>query len=308
MTKKLTINENVSARTQSDSTQPTRTTTWGEALDYTFKTRHTWRHGNGRGTALINTGHFTRLRGRSFPVGRITQACLSQVCIELEEECKADATINRIVSAVSTVLNHCAMDGLMAAAPKLRRRKEVEHRMTWFSKDQVESLVYGSLDPFDRKDLADLIVVAGYTGMRQSELLKLRAVDVDLSHNYIHVGGRPEVITKAGNYRCLPIHDRIKGILAGRMESVGPNVRLFGDEWRDRDQLLRAFKKVRNYVGGFDDTYVFHTLRHSFGTWCAEAGVPMRTLMDLMGHQRIETTLRYAKTTDKARVDAIDLI
>jgi integrase len=285
----------------------TKVTTWGNALDYTFKTRHTWRHGNGRGTAVINTGHFTRLRGRSFPVARINQACLSQVCIELEEECKSDATINRIVSAVSTVLNHCAMDGLLSQAPKLRRRKEVEHRLTWFSKDEVEAMVYGSLDPFDRRDLAELVVVAGYTGMRQAELLTLKAMDVDLSLNIIHVGGRPGFTAKAGNYRAIPIHDRIKDVLYSRMEHVSDNVRLFGDEWNNKDQLFRAFKKVRNYIGK-DETYVFHSLRHSFGTWCAEAGVPMRTLMDLMGHKRIETTLRYAKTTDKARTDAINLI
>ena len=285
----------------------TKVTTWGQALDYTFKTRHSRRHGNGRPTAVINTGHFTRLRGRSFPVGRITQACLSSVCIELEEEGKSDATINRIVSAVSTVLNHCAMDELIPSAPKLRRRKEVEHRLTWFTKDEVESLVYGSLDPFDRRDMADLVIVAGYTGMRQGEILTLKAQDVDLSQNLIHVGGRPGFTAKAGNYRAIPIHDRIKDVLAVRMEAVGSNVRIFGDEWRDKDQLLRAFKKVRNYIGK-DESYVFHSLRHSFGTWCAEAGVPMRTLMTMMGHKRIETTLRYAKTTDKALVDAMHLI
>ena len=155
--------------------------------------------------------------------------------------------------------------------------------------------------------MADLVIVAGYTGMRQGEILTLKAQDVDLSQNLIHVGGRPGFTAKAGNYRAIPIHDRIKDVLAVRMESVGSNVRIFGDEWRDKDQLLRAFKKVRNYIGK-DETYVFHSLRHSFGTWCAEAGVQMRTLMTMMGHKRIETTLRYAKTTDKAMVDAMHLI
>lgn len=285
----------------------TKQITWGECVDYTFRTRDTWRHGNGRKTAVINTGHFTRLRGRSYPASKITPACISQLSIELEEELKSDATINRIVSAVSTVLHHCAMDELIPSAPRLRRRKEVEHRVTWFSKDEVESLVYGSLDPFDRKDMADLILVAAYTGMRQGELLTLTARDVDLSQGHIHVGGRPEFVTKAGNYRCVPIHDRIKDLMADRMEHVSPNVRLFGDEWRDKDQLLRTFKKVRSYIGK-DDNYVFHTLRHSFGTWCAEAGVPIRSIMALMGHRRVETTLRYAKATDKALVDAIESI
>jgi len=240
-------------------------------------------------------------------VGRINQACITQLSIELEEEGKSDATINRIVSAVSTVLNHCCSEDIIPSAPRLRRRKEGEHRLTWFTKDEVEGLFYNSLDPFDRQDLADIIVVAAYTGMRQGELLKLKSRDVDLSSNVIHVGGRPEFVTKGSDYRSVPIHDRIKDALRKRMECVGSSVRLFGDEWTDKDQLFRAFKKVRNWTGK-DDTYVFHSLRHSFATWCVEAGVPMRTLMELMGHKRIDTTLRYAKVSSKAREDAINLI
>ena len=91
-----------------------------------------------------------------------------------------------------------------------------------------------------------------------------------------------------------------------RYDGLAGTVRVF-DDWHDKDQLLRAFAKVRRFAG-IEDTYVFHCLRHSFATWCAEAGVPIRTLMDLMGHKRIETTLRYAKTTDKARTDALALI
>jgi integrase len=84
-------------------------------------------------------------------------------------------------------------------------------------------------------------------------------------------------------------------------------VRLFGDEWRDKDQLLRAFRKVNKLIPK-DENYVFHTLRHSFATWHAEAGTPIRTLMALMGHKRIETTLRYAKATDSALTEAMAAI
>ena len=115
--------------------------TWGQALDYTFKTRHSWRHGNGKKTSGINSGHFTRLRGRSFPIGKINQQVMTHVAIELEDEGKSDATINRVVSAVSTVLNHCAFDDLIPAAPKLRRRKEGESRRAYFTKDQHQQFL-----------------------------------------------------------------------------------------------------------------------------------------------------------------------
>lgn len=278
--------------------------TWGEGVDYTFRTRHTWRHGNGAATARINTGHFTRLRGRSFPLAKINQPIITQVSIELEEEGKSDATINRIVSAVSTVLNHLAFDGLITAAPKLRRRKELEHRLTFFTKAEVEGMVQAALDLWQRQDLADMILVAAYTGMRQGELFKLKAQDIDLSQGIIHIGGRPGFTTKAGNYRALPIHDRIKDTLATRMANASPNVLILGDEWRDPDQLRRAFNKVRSYIGK-DESYVFHSLRHSFATWAVDADVSIRVIQELLGHKRIETTLRYAKVSNVASKAAI---
>ena len=163
--------------------------TWGNALDYTLDTRQTWRTGNGRKTALINAGHFTKAVGLSFPVRKVDQCLINRVSREFEDEGKSDATINRIVSAVSTVLNHCAFDGLIPTPPRFRRRKEIEGRITYYTKDEVDQLYHASLDPFQRDDLADIVLVAAYTGMRQGELLKLRARDVDLGLNTIFVGG-----------------------------------------------------------------------------------------------------------------------
>ena len=282
--------------------------TWQQAVDYTFKTRDTWRHGNGAKTSAINCSHFTRLRGASFPIKRISQPILNGVCIELEDEGKSDATINRVVSAVSTVLNHLAFDEVIENAPKFRRRKESEGRVLWYTKDEVHNLSFLSTEVFERYDLADIINVAAYTGMRQGELLKIRKKDIDLVSNRIHVGGVPHQMTKAKNWRAIPIHESIMDIVVTRCsEANRSDVQLFGDEWRDKDQLLRAFKKVNKLLPK-EDTYVFHTLRHSYATWLAEAGVPIRSIMALCGHKRIETTLRYAKATDAALTDAMAAI
>ena len=279
--------------------------TWQHAMDYTFQTRHSWRHGNGAKTARINCNHFTRLRGCSFPIRKINQQNISQVCIELEDEGKSDATINRVVSAVSTVINHCAFDGSIDHSPKFRRRKESEGRVFWYTKDEVDKLSLLSTDVFMRDDLSDIIMFAAYTGMRQGEILKIRAKDIDFVSNRIHVGGVPTQVTKPKNWRAIPIHDRIMDIVVSRCsQSSRSDVQLFGDEWRDKDQLLRAFKKVNRLLPK-DEAYVFHTLRHSYATWLAEAGVPIRSIMALCGHKRIETTLRYAKATDAALTDAM---
>jgi integrase len=50
-----------------------------------------------------------------------------------------------------------------------------------------------------------------------------------------------------------------------------------------------------------DETHRLHDLRHTFGTQCAAAGVPMRTLQEWMGHKDIQTTQRYADYAPSAK-------
>ena len=85
-----------------------------------------------------------------------------------------------------------------------------------------------------------------------------------------------------------------------------PSALVFGCDWTNKDQLYNSFKKVRDYCGIGDD-HVWHSLRHSFGTWVGEVAHP-RQLMALMGHKQVETSLRYCKATDSALRTAIAAI
>lgn len=41
------------------------------------------------------------------------------------------------------------------------------------------------------------------------------------------------------------------------------------------------------------DDYTWHCNRHTFCSWLAMAGVPMKAIQELAGHQSIATTARY---------------
>ena len=278
--------------------------TWGEALDLTLKTK--WAGKAALKTNKINTGHFTAFAGRSFPVERINQVQMDLFRAHLKEERDLqDSTCNRCVTAVATVINHCAKRELCKPSPVFDKEDEGERRMFWFTQDQVDDMCHAAIDPYYRKEISDIILTAAYTGMRQAELLKLKAKDIDFAQKRIHVGGVPHLKTKAKNYRTVPIHPRIMNVLQDRLDQASPNVKVF-DDVGTKDQLLLAFKKVRDFAQAPE--YTFHDLRHSFGTWHAIAGTPMRTLMGLMGHKHIETTLAYAKHTDKAAEAAMAAI
>ena len=51
-----------------------------------------------------------------------------------------------------------------------------------------------------------------------------------------------------------------------------------------------------------------HTLRHTFGSWLAIAGVPLRAIQKLMGHNSIVTTERYAHLSGESLTSAVQKI
>ena len=222
---------------------------------------------------------------------------------ELEGQYLSNATINRIISVGSTVINWTReAEKLPVTWPRVQRPKEGGRRMTYFSREEVARLAFVAVDVFDRSDLADAIMVSAYTGVRQGELLKLKAEDLDFSTDVLWVGGRPGRETKGRNVRSIPLHDQIRPLLQNRLDRTY----LFRDDWTNKDQLYRVFKKVRDHCG-FSDFYVWHSLRHSFGTWLGESASP-RSIMELMGHGDMETSLNYVKPTDKACRTAISLL
>ena len=63
----------------------------------------------------------------------------------------------------------------------------------------------------------------------------------------------------------------------------------------------RGLKIPRQWV-------VFHTLRHTFGSWLAIQGTPILAIKELMGHKTLAMTERYAHLTpDMKRKAALSL-
>lgn len=282
--------------------------TWGEAFDYVWKVH--WKRLPSAGTNRINAGHITAYCGRSFPLRNMAKGAWWETMIsDLQDEHPrwSTSTVNRVVSAGTTVLRRTAKAGLHSViCPEFDRLKEGEARREYFSKKDVDQLAHIATDIFDRSDMSDALLVSAYAGPRQGELLKLRVRDIDLNSNNIWIGGKPDNITKARNCRAVPIHDRIKPLLMDRLANREQQDFLFADDWANKDDLYRVFKKVRKQAG-FSEEFVWHSLRHSFGTWLGEVCHP-RQIMALMGHKQIETSLLYCKPTDAAARSAISAL
>lgn len=52
----------------------------------------------------------------------------------------------------------------------------------------------------------------------------------------------------------------------------------------------------------------FHDIRHTVATRLIEAGVPLPVVQEILGHARIQTTMRYNHVIARQKIEAISVL
>jgi integrase/recombinase XerD len=68
--------------------------------------------------------------------------------------------------------------------------------------------------------------------------------------------------------------------------------------------IQHLMQKALVKVGLENKNYTIHTIRHSFATHLLDNGTDLYTIKELMGHNNLQTTMRYMHLTSK-RIDQI---
>ena len=147
--------------------------------------------------------------------------------------------------------------------------------------------------------LRSMVIIDLFTGLRKEEVLSLKWKAVDLEKDVILVEDG-----KGGDHRTVPINRTAK------VEFIRLGEKIRGD-YVFHDRYGRRFKDIKTAFhsaverAGLKDVRP-HDLRRTFGTMCAWAGVPPKTLQKWMGHKSIETTMKYyVMSPDVYEVEAI---
>lgn len=139
------------------------------------------------------------------------------------------------------------------------------------------------------KNIVDFDIL---TGLRLGELTSLRWADVDIEKGKITVQSSANYQVKHGKMRVLPLHSEAVEILQ-KKERIEERVFLKDDGTRPSNEYVS--KKFKAYVraAGLPEEYHFHSLRATFASWCANNGVSLYTLQNLMGHSSVKVTESY---------------
>ncbi len=108
--------------------------------------------------------------------------------------------------------------------------------------------------------------------------------------------------SKTERHKDLPLTSDLAQVAKRLIEKVG-----IGKHFIEvnADTLTRAFDRAR-VKAELPGAITFHSLRHSFCSWLAQAGVDFKTLQTLSGHQSAEALQIYVHTFDPTRRSAIE--
>jgi site-specific recombinase XerD len=201
--------------------------------------------------------------------------------------------------AVGTVVNHVAALRFFFVRTLKRPEfrdfipypKEPERLPTILSLDEVSRLINATGNLFRR---ALLMTVYG-TGMRRSEVVRLKVSDIDSKRMIIRV-----VRGKGSKDRDLPLNPELLETLRAYWRWRKPKEYLFPSRGERKGPDVPLSDKTVWHVcsdaarkAGLTKHVTPHTLRHSWATHLLEAGTDLRTIQMLLGHGDLETTARY---------------
>ncbi len=145
-------------------------------------------------------------------------------------------------------------------------------------------------------------------GIRNGELVGINLGDVRWSEAVILVRGKGrkerqvplgETAEEAMRSYLPEREARLRGAGKGRLAGEGPlliNATARGD-CRLRTRSVGRIVKALALSRGLPADVHPHTLRHAFGTHMLEEGADLRSIQEMLGHQRLSTTQRYTQMT-----------
>lgn len=179
------------------------------------------------------------------------------------------ASINRKIAAIKSYFRWAVKTGLLSDNPaknlKFKRKKK---RLPKF----IPNMVIPEDIPVTHKIILTLL---SDTGIRLNELITLTNSNV--------TDKQIKVIGKGNKERIIPISRKMAAMLFGLpCFSDKPGTLLFG---LSRSQVQYITRKYLHCNP--------HTIRHSFATQLLNAGAPLLSIRDLLGHESIATTQVY---------------
>jgi integrase/recombinase XerC len=206
-------------------------------------------------------------------------------------------SVNRKISTLKSYFKFLIREGaivenpmMKVVAPKSKKRLPV-----FIEEDQIASLL--NEVRFEEGFVGQrnkLIIELFYvTGIRLSELINIRASDVDFNNQLIKVLG------KRNKERLIPLSSSMVDSLSNFIEKNQQNQFLFTNMDGKKLYTKLVYRLVNKYIGKISSVNKKspHILRHTFATHMLNNGADINAIKELLGHANLSATQVYTHNT-----------
>lgn len=219
----------------------------------------------------------------------------------------ADSSVRVALVHLRIFCRYLAAQGVVQHDPAAlldagRAKRDIPDTLQADAVNRLLSSIAPTASPLDARDRAMLEMLYG-SGLRVSELVSLRAEQVDWEEDFLRITG------KGNKTRYVPMGGEAGKALRYYMEHARAAL-LRNDRRADvlflsvrgtrlTRERIRQIIKQRAAAAGIEENVYPHIMRHSFATHLLENGADLRVIQDMLGHADLATTQIYTHVDGK---------
>lgn len=211
---------------------------------------------------------------------KLTEAAQVWAEIKAAEQAKSPATTNHKGRILRQLSRAAWLEWGWIDRPAAIGLLPETHRERFLTLPEVERLVAA----MPSEAGASYVLLAAYTGIRAGHLLRLTSADVAGEYLRLDRSG------KTRRLQMIPLHPKVQAIAEALPLPIGE--RTLRKQWTEARQST-----------GIDCRW--HDLRHTCASWLVQAGVPLHTVAELLGHSSTALTKRYAHLAPQHLAEAV---
>ena len=258
-------------------------------------------------------GFFAFLKKRDIDEpDNVTNTEIVAFLMELKNEGRAPATVNRKMASVRAYYNYLVEKQIISQNPthNIKTPKVEKKGLEYLSIEEVDKLLAMPDDSIRGKRDRAILELLYATGIRVNEVIAANVSDVNLRIGFFTCPG------ESGKARIIPIGRPAKAALEEYIfnsrdmivkENKEENA-LFVNYYGKRMTRQGLWKIMKEYAGkaGLTQKLTPHILRNSFAVHMVQNGADLKSLQELLGHEDISATQIYLSVTKNRIKDVYD--
>ena len=197
-----------------------------------------------------------------------------------------------------------------------------QKREKFLTMEEIKKLIDSLNSKVYNQKYGDMVLVLALTGMRYGELVALQLKNIDFQNKKIEIAGNFDSIHKIKtipktrkSIRNIKVSEAaLEAIkrqiirLTERFQPLTDDDYIFCfDVWNSPITLPTFSHIIKKYgaIAGIEKNLSSHVFRHSHISYLAEAGLPIKSIMDRVGHANAKMTLEIYSHTTKDMEDKL---